>query len=220
MRGWRSRRSLVIGGTAVFAFGAFIWRRIMPETAVPFRKRFYTLERFRADVAEVLAHWPQTRAAMRSGRVSKPFAERIMLAVTQINGCRYCQYGHARMALNAGVSQAEIEALAAGDLHQMPLEEQTALLFAQHFAETEGHPDPAAWQRLVDTYGAQTAADILAYIRLIMVGNLYGNTVDALLSRLAGHPAADSSSWAELRVLLWSIFGLPWRVLRGAIGEA
>lgn len=31
-----------------------------------------------------------------------------MLAVTQVNGCRYCSYVHARMALQAGLSEQEI----------------------------------------------------------------------------------------------------------------
>ena len=58
-------------------------------------------------------------------------------------------------------------------------------------------------QRFVDYYGEQGARDIMAYIRMIMMGNLYGNTFDAFLSRFKGKPSADSSLLSEL-----AIFGL------------
>jgi AhpD family alkylhydroperoxidase len=39
-----------------------------------------------------------------------------MLAVTAVNQCRYCSYAHARMALLAGLSTEEIQALNDGVL--------------------------------------------------------------------------------------------------------
>jgi hypothetical protein len=43
-------------------------------------------------------------------------------------------------------------------------------------------------------------------LRMITFGSLLGNTFDALLSRIAGKPAAGSSLWNELSVL----FGVLW----------
>lgn len=179
-----------------------------------FNKRVYTIHTFRTAVDDAVAHLGDLRAAARSGRVSRQFAERIMLAVTQVNGCRYCQYGHSRAALRAGVTPQEIEQLAAGELGEMPPEEIVALMFAQHYAETEGHPDPETWQTLVATYGPETARDVLAYIRMIMIGNLSGNTLDALLSRLRGRPSAESTLWQELGVLLGSVVIIPGAFVR------
>lgn len=178
-----------------------------------FNKRIYTVPAFRADVQQIFDHIDDLRRATRAGRVSKAFAEKIMLVVTGVNGCRYCSYGHSRAALAAGISEAELQRLLALDLGPFPTDEVTALTFAQHYAESGCHPDPAAWERLVMNYGADTANDILAYLRMITFGNLLGNTFDALLSRIAGRPAPDSSLRGELGVLLGVFWVIPSRLL-------
>ncbi len=166
-----------------------------------FDRRIYTWPAFRAAVGEVFGRMDDLRQAARRGNVSRAFAEKIMLAVTRVNGCRYCAYGHTRAALAAGVPESEIQCLMSGDLGCFPEEEAVALAFAQHYAESACQPDPQALQRLVAYYGPETAADIQAYLRMITFGNLYGNTFDALLSRLVGKPAPASSLGSELGVL-------------------
>lgn len=171
-----------------------------------FTRRIYTFPAFREDVYQIFDHMDDLRQAARGKRVSKAFAEKLMLVVTSVNGCRYCNYAHSRAALAAGVPETELQKLLALDLGDFPLEEVTALTFAQHFAESREQPDPAAWQRVVTYYGEPTAQDILAYLRMITFGNLLGNTFDALFSRLVGKPAPGSSLWDELSVLL----GVSW----------
>jgi AhpD family alkylhydroperoxidase len=178
-----------------------------------FNKRIYTFSAFRADVQQIFDHMDDLRQAVRGGRVSKAFAEKIMLMVSSVNGCRYCCYGHSRAALAAGVSETELQSLLALDLGTFPANEVTALTFAQHYAEANSQPDPAAWQRVVTYYGEETAHDILAYLRMITFGNLLGNTFDALLSRIAGKPAADHSLWSELSVLLGVVWMPPFRLI-------
>lgn len=173
----------------------------LPAKQKCFNKRIYTYPTFKEDVQRIFDHMDELRQANHGGRVSKAFAEKLMLVVSRVNGCRYCCYGHSRAALAAGVSEAELQKLLALELDTFPLEEVTALTFAQHYAEAQGNPDPACWQQLVATYGADTAQDILAYLRMITFGNLFGNTFDALLSRLGGCPAAGSSLWGEVSVL-------------------
>ncbi len=180
-----------------------------------FNKRIFSIRSFQQAVREMIQHMGDMRLAVRGGRVSKPFAERIMLAVTQVNGCRYCHYGHTRAALAAGVPPEDIQALIEGDLGRLPAEEAVALTFAQHYAESEGQLNPEAWDRLVQTYGPETARDIMAYIRMITLGNLLGNTFDALLSRFVFRPAAGSSIWQELGVLLGAFVIIPAEIIRG-----
>ncbi|MDI6768932.1 MAG: hypothetical protein QMD04_04580 [Anaerolineales bacterium] len=48
---------------------------------------------------------------------------------------------------------------------------------------------------------------------IITFGNLFGNTFDALLSRLTGKPAAGSSVWSELGVILGVFWMVPSRLL-------
>ncbi len=167
----------------------------------PFNKRTATPALLMKLMREVAAHRDDLRAARREGLVDRRFAEKIMLAVTQVNGCRWCNYGHTRAALAAGVRPEELQALMAQEIGQFPEEEAVALAFAQHYAESRDNPDPTAWQRVVDYYGAEKAAAILAYIRMITIGNLYGNTVDALLARLQGRPSPQSTLADELGLI-------------------
>ena len=177
-----------------------------------FNKRIYTFPAFRADVRQIFDHMDDLHQAARGGRVSKAFAEKIMLVVSSVNGCRYCSYGHSRVALAVGVSETELQSLLALDLGTFPANEVTALTFAQHYAEANGQPDSAAWQRVVTYYGEETAHDILAYLHMITFGNKLGNTFDALLSRIAGKPAAGSSLSNELSVLLGAVWMPPSRL--------
>ena len=179
-----------------------------------FNKRIYTFSQFRRDTAEAILHIDEIRDAHRSGRISKAFAERIMLAVTAVNGCRYCSYGHTRAALAAGVPEEDIRDLADGELHRLPADEIVGLTYAQHYAETGGEPDEFAWRRLVEVYGDDRARDISAYIRMITIGNLFGNTFDAFLSRLKFNPAPDSSLLQELAVLVGGFVVIPCELVR------
>lgn len=176
-------------------------------------KRIYTFPAFNTAVQEIFDHIDDLRQAARGGRVSKRFAEKIMLVVSRVNGCRYCCYGHSRAALAAGVSENELQNLMALDLGTFPTDEVVALTFAQHYAEANCQPDPAAWQRVVSYYGEEAANAILAYLRMITFGNLLGNTFDALLNRINGKPAPGSSLSSELGVLLGVFWVVPSRLL-------
>ena len=157
----------------------------------------------------MVADSDKLRSAMRSVRVGKAFSERIMLAVTAVNGCRYCSYAHTRLALQNGLSADEVQRLLGGEIGQVTPEEGPALFFAQHYAESGGRPAADALQELKDVYGSNMADEILAHIRMITMGNLSGNTIDALLSRLQGAPAEGSSLGHELLVLLMLVVGTP-----------
>ena len=108
-----------------------------------------------------------------------------MLAVTAVNGCRYCSHAHAREALLAGISEAEVESLLSGVVDDCPSEEAAAVFYVQHWAESGANPDPDARRKLVEIYGSDTAGDIELVLRMIRVGNLTGNTWDYLLYRIS-----------------------------------
>ena len=131
------------------------------------------------DVAFVL----RNARRLPGASVSAAFRERLILTVTAVNQCRYCAYGHTRLALRAGVPREEIDFLLGGAIRGVPEREIPALLYAWHWAETDARPDPAARQKLVQTYGSETAASIEVVLRAIRIGNLTGNAFDALLCR-------------------------------------
>jgi len=163
--------------------------------------------RFLEAIADILSHTDDLKDTARSKRIDHSFAEKIMLAVTQVNGCRYCHYGHTKTALRAGVSPQEIARISAGDLGDFPEDEAIALFFGQHYAETGGNPDAEVFERFVNYYGEKRSRDILGYIRMIMFGNLMGNTFDAFLSRLRGNPSLDGSLISELAILSLCVIG-------------
>ena len=170
-------------------------------TEPTFNKRIFTLSTFAASARDLFAHLDELHSAFTQHRLSRAFSEKIMLAVTQVNGCRYCSYAHTRLALQAGVSEAELHDLLMGEFSHIPAHELIAVLFAQHYAEQADHYEAAAWQRLQDTYGVEVASDILTHIRVITFANLYGNTFDALLERLRFHPVRGSHFFDEVIVL-------------------
>jgi len=170
-------------------------------------------------VRDTAAHMGDMRAASRAGRAGRAFTEKIMLAVTQVNGCRYCEYGHSRMALEAGIPAEEIRQLMAGEFDGLTEREAPAVLFAQHYAETGGRPTPEAQQRLLDTYGPDTARDVMAYICMITLGNMVGNTFDALLARLTLRPVPDSRLRDEVGILLLTAFWVPVMFVKGMISR-
>jgi len=102
----------------------------------------------------------------------------------------------------------EVEALLRGDVTQVTPQEVPALSFAQHYAERRDQPDAEAVGHLVDAYGSQGARDIVTYVRLITLGNLVGNTFDALVSRLLGQPSPDSTLEGELSTTAVFLFGI------------
>lgn len=184
-----------------------------------FNMRIFTLSTFAASARDLFAHLDDLQAAFTQRRISRSWAEKIMLAVTQVNGCRYCSYAHVRMALQAGVSEAELRDLLAGEFSHIPEHELMAVVFAQHYAAQADRYDAAAWQRLQDTYGREAANEILAYIRVITFANLYGNTFDALLERLRLRPVAGSHFFDEIIVLSAGATVVPFGLLLGLVAR-
>jgi AhpD family alkylhydroperoxidase len=126
------------------------------------------------------------KKAMRSGEISPDFRERLMMVVTEVNGCRYCSAYHSAQSLKAGLSDEELRVLLTGQIPEdSPAEEIPALMYARHWAETEAKPDPEALDYLVETYRDEKADLIHAILRMIRAGNLMGNTWDYFLYRIS-----------------------------------
>jgi len=108
-----------------------------------------------------------------------------MLAVTAVNGCRYCSYFHTKQALKSGITSEEISNLLSGDVANCPQDEAVAVVYAQHWAESDAHPDPEAVKRLHQTYGPEKTEAIHSMLRMIRMGNLLGNSWDYLIYRIS-----------------------------------
>lgn len=180
----------------------------MAETTGRFMKRLYGPGALYEQLYAMMVHINDLRSRKGLEGLDKQFIERIMMAVTEVNGCRYCSYFHARVALNEGIEQHEIEHLLSGDFEYAPREELPALYYAQHYAESGGMPDASALSQLKKTYGEDVSGQIREYIRMIMIGNTWGNAFDALRMRISRKPTEDSTLGRELGV----IFGPFWMI--------
>lgn len=184
----------------------------------PFDRKIFTAKSFLGDSGFLLGHIPSIVGAMRNTALGKEFISKTMMVVTGVNGCTYCTWFHANEAAKSGLSEQEIldtfnlQFEADADAHTLP-----ALMFAQHYAETDRHPEPEMWQRVVDHYGETTAQHVMMVIRLIFWGNLLGNTFDAVLARFKGEGAKGSSRIFEALFFLltfWLMLPVKWMMDR------
>ena len=159
-----------------------------------FKRRIYKNPlSFWHDFQYVFSRRPLIKKAMRGELVTDAFRERLMVVVTEVNGCRYCRYFHASEAIKAGVSKEELKELLRGMLTEdAPAKEYQALAYAQHWAENDAQPDLALTEKLRETYGEETAAAIHLILHMIRVGNLLGNTLDYIIFKVSfGHWGGD-----------------------------
>ena len=152
---------------------------------------------------------PLLRRAKAAGKMNHAFLERIMLAVTEVNGCAMCSYYHTKVALEAGFSEAEIRNMLGGELSDVPTGELEGVLFAQHYADTRGKPSSESWQRLVEVYDETGAGGVLAVTRMIMLGNAVGIPAGSFLNRFRKRADPRSNIFYEIAMLLSLIVYLP-----------
>lgn len=152
-----------------------------------FRRRYYSsLRNFWADLGYLLTHRDEIKGAMRSDLVPIAFRERLMLAVTEVNQCRYCRTFHVGQAKQAGIPIEEIsEYLKGGIPDDVPEEQKLAVCYAQHWAETGADPDPDYVDQVRGVYSENGFQNISMVLRMIWMGNLLGNTVDYFLYRIS-----------------------------------
>jgi AhpD family alkylhydroperoxidase len=161
----------------------------------------------------------RTAPVMRKARplgLTRPLVERIMLAVTAVNGCALCAFAHVRIALEAGLEGDEITRMLGGEMADVPSDQAPAVAFAQHYADTKGHPSTKAWQRIVAIYGIAMANGILGATRAIMWGNVAGIPASAFLHRLRGKIEPGSSLRYELSMMLATALVMPIAMIHAA----
>jgi len=182
-----------------------------------FNKKIYTIKEFYRFIEEGIRTIKYMRIGKKKGYISDAFITRIMLAVTEVNGCKVCSYYHTGNALKAGMSDIDIQQIMIGDLSNASEEEGTALLFAQHYADTRAKPEKEAWDRLIQVYGKEKALAILGAIRGIMFGNTYGIAYGMLKNRFKGEAVEGSSLFYELTILLSVVVFLSIGIVTGLI---
>jgi AhpD family alkylhydroperoxidase len=163
-----------------------------------FSKRTFDLLLLVRSLVSAIVHLPVFIAALLFPSTSRALREKVMLAVTAVNDCRYCSYVHTGLALANGVDLDELrQLLDRATFGEVDERDAVAALFAQHFAETVRHPSPSARAALARQFNAYQRLEIMAYIHAIYLANLFGNSFDAWVERLSGRPVADGHPFAE-----------------------
>jgi len=188
------------------------------SSRIEYKRKFSLREIYRAAVFAPRA-MSKLIGNQKSKLIDQNFVKRIQLAVTEVNGCAICSYGHAKMALRQGMDNEEINSFLSegggGDF--IKPEEAKAILFAQYFADSRGFPKKYAYDSIVKEYGEEKAQIILSASQMMIVGNMYGIPLSAFLSRLKGKPYKDSSLFYEFRILILGILFLPIAIVHGFI---
>jgi AhpD family alkylhydroperoxidase len=158
-----------------------------PATEREFKRRYYDRwSNFWGDLRFIFSNRAQIKAAMSSPKVDPAFRERLMLAVTEVNLCRYCRTFHVGQAKEAGISIDEITEYLKGNIPEnVPEEQKLAVCYAQHWAESDANPDPDYIEQVREAYGEDGAQAINMVLRMIRMGNLLGNTWDYFLFKIS-----------------------------------
>ncbi|HNQ67774.1 MAG TPA: carboxymuconolactone decarboxylase family protein [Bacteroidales bacterium] len=177
-----------------------------------FNKKIFTFGLLLNDIGFLIIKMPQIFRIRHSKKFTRSFIEKIMNVATAVNGCVYCEWFHAKQALACGITKDEIKNIMNLQFHADATDyELTALLFTQHYAETNRKPDEEMLKKFIDYYGEKTSKQIMLIIRMIFFGNLYGNTWDAVISRYKGVPAKGSNIIFEMFYFItnfWIMFPL------------
>jgi AhpD family alkylhydroperoxidase len=144
------------------------------------------------------------RSYLPGGPLDPRTREQVILAVTEVNGCRYCAWIHGSWADYLGELDDPADAL------------EALLTFARASAEAGAPLDTAS---LAGALPAEVVASLRATVAQIEVANLVGNTVDGLLARATRRrPLDPARAAAELATVALALpIAVPMLAFGGAL---
>jgi AhpD family alkylhydroperoxidase len=156
--------------------------------------RTYRVADLFRDLLTVLGRVPALWTIWIGGRLPRAMREKVIVAVAQANACRMCEHAHTRMALQAGVTDAELAALEQMDERTLDRRTWLALAYARERAKADFAPvsDTEARRTLAEELGPQTLRDVEDVARVMTVANRVANTLNALSDRRRGRPVPGS----------------------------
>ena len=92
-------------------------------------------------------------------------------------------------------------------------------MFAQHYADSGGNPDPDAWAAIEKEYGSGPARGILGAARVMMLGNVIGLAYSGLQARAAGKRLKGSSTPRDVAMVAFSVLTLPAAMVQAALSK-
>ena len=166
--------------------------------------RTYRVPELLRDLGAVFARAPALLSIWVGGRLPRAMREKVIVAVAQANACGMCEHAHTRMALESGVSDAELAALERMDAEALDRRTWLALAYARERASADFATvsDPDARRALEEELGLQAVRDVEDVARVMTVANRIANTLNALSDRRRGRPIPGSQLPDELLINL------------------
>lgn len=158
-----------------------------------FRKRVFTPVTYVTALIKAVLFLPVGALGYLIPASSRQLREKVMLAITGVNDCRYCSWAHTRLALSNKIDVEEINQLLSGVTGEVKDEKEAiAILYAQSYAEEMMKPSKEASSAFNRAFTGRANLEIRAYIYGIHFANLSGNSFDAMLARFKGRKCEDS----------------------------
>ena len=166
----------------------------MPQRERHPSPRVYRVSKLVRDLGSVIFRAPSLLSIWLGRRLSPALREQVVVAVAQANACRMCEHAHTRMALEAGVTDAELAALENMDENALDRRTWLALAHARERVAADFAPVVEGAHRadLERALGRQAVSDVEDVARVMTVANRIANTLNALPDRLRGHPVPGS----------------------------
>jgi AhpD family alkylhydroperoxidase len=174
---------------------------VSPVVGRPMPRTYRVPELFR-DLLSVFGRMPSLISIWTGGRLPRALREKVIVAVSQANACRMCEHAHTRMALEAGVTDAELAALENMDSGVLDRRTWLVLAFARERVKTDFAPidGEESHRTLVSELGLQTIRDVEDLARAMTVANRIANTLNALPDRMRGQAVPESRLADELLI--------------------
>jgi AhpD family alkylhydroperoxidase len=164
-----------------------------------FKKRTITAPQLVGSLASLAPELGTFYRVWVKEEIDPGFREELMLAVSKLNECRYCSWGHHEWAQISGVSNEELAQIEQLDPSGFDRRKWVAISYVRALVKEEfRRVQPELRRAMQHKYSPREIRQIELIARVMDIGNRGGNTWDAMLSRLRGVPAADSRIIDEL----------------------
>jgi len=164
-----------------------------------FRKRTMTAPQLASSMASLAPQIGTFYRVWVKHEIDPGFREELMLAVSKLNDCRYCTWGHQEWAHLNGVSNEELAQVEQLDPKGFDRRKWLAISYVRALVKGDfRRVQPQLRRAMQHKYSPREIREIELIAKVMDIGNRGSNTWDALLSRLRGVPAADSRIIDEL----------------------
>lgn len=164
-----------------------------------FKKRTMTAPQFVGSLASLLPELRTLYEVWGRNELDPGFREELMLAVSQLNDCRFCTWGHHEWAQISGVSNEELAQLESLDPSGFDRRKWVAIAYVRALVKRDFKGVQPELRRAVQhKFSPQEIRQIELVARVMDIGNRGSNTWEAMVSRLRGKPAPDGRILDEL----------------------